>query len=513
MRLRWIDPQVNRNKMVVDNVAVVIPRPTINPDEYQPFDYDLYKKTVEDVLSDESRFDNSFDEYSSGHADDTGSEYVGGRDPVQGKRLESEKQRDARARAQAQAQTRARLSGKKKSPYFPTGRVKKAAVTQRHITRIESESEEAEAEIVAAPADEYTAMSLEAAMPLYDGGGEAEVENERENAICEPVDEDDALGRFLLAHPFMKEGGYPVGRRARQKFVGQLREEAGALGMDADAVNELVKNVKTAYLETWAVGHTIQNDSPNGSEFGDEFDDKERKHKTRKRKRHGSEESKKQSRDKEKDKDKTSGSEVDFLPVRLKPVSIDINQATDTLLQSLPDLPNRDSTPTATVDNPVAIGEADGFSVKPNTLLENTERSGTSNVDSKLDHSPGITHAQHTHGNGSTQVDFGLRAHPVCLDHHDDTTSNAKGDKRNVTAGSVDKKQFNASNVGKLDFDEGKQGTQSKQGSKKRTERRRRRRQRLKEKRRERRESAINRNSPTAPVSGKQPENLHQDFY
>lgn len=504
--------------MVVDNVAVVIPRPTINPDEYQPFDYDLYRKTVEDVLSDEPRLASSFDEYSNGHANDTGSEYQRERAPVRGKRLESEKQRDATARAQAQAQARARLSGKKKSPYFSTGRVKKAAVAQRRITRIESESEsesEAVAEVVATPADEEDrAMSLEAAMPLYDGGdeAEAEVDNERENVTGEPEDED-ALGKFLLSHPFMKEGGYPVGRRARQQFVVQLRSEAGALGMDTAAVDELVKNVKTAYLETWALGHTIQNDNPDGSEFGDEFDDKERKSKKRKRNRHDSEGSMKQSRD----KDRTSGSEEgDFLPVRLKPGPVDTDQAMDTLLQSLPELPSR----------PVLTNEAN-LSVKPDTTRpsgntpENTESFGSSDLE--LDHSPEITDtqqnivikpvpAQRTHGKGSAQVDSGIHAHPVSLDHND-TTSKAKGIKRNVTAGSASKKQVATNNVGKLELDKGKQETEPKQSPAKRTERRRRRRQRLKEKKRERRESAINRNSTSAPVSGKQPENLHQDFY
>lgn len=505
--------------MVANNVAVVIPHPTINPDEYKPFDYDLYRSTVEDVLSDESRFASSFDEYSSGHADDTGNEHHGERELVRGKRLESEKQQDAEGKEQAQ--TRARLSGKKKSPYFPTGRAKKTAVTQRQITRIDNESEsepepelESVPEFVAAPADENDLdMSLEAAMPLYDGGDEAEVEIERETVPEQEREEEDALGRFLLEHPFMKEGGYPVGRHARRQFISQLCEEAGKFGMDADAVNVLVKNVKTAYLETWAVGHTIQNNDPDGSEFGDEFDDMGRKHKKRKRKRHDDTgESNKHPKDKGQGRDKTSGSEADFLPVRLKPGPVDIDQTMDALLQSLPDASNHDTT--AAVDNPGSINGADDFSVELDPTPENTERSGTSDLQS-------ITNSQNFHGNASIQVDSGLRAHPVSLNSHDDKTSTAKENKRAATAESANRnknnnnKKKNKKQVGTNDVDKPELDKESglEKNSAKRTERRRRRRQHAKEKKRKGRESAINRNSASTPVSGKQPENLHQDFY
>lgn len=329
-----------------NNVEVVIPPPAFDLNTYQPFDDAVYRNTVDNILSDEVSFDGSFDEYSGGSVDDnngiTDGQYQGAK--RLGKLLESEKRSDARQR----------LSGKKKSPYFMSGHgdkaTKKAVVTQRQITMIESESDsnEPEPELESAPAKKegnttsfdakYLGNGLEGdVLPQQDGLGESEV-------YGLPADEEDAtaepglpgpLDIFLASHPFIKEGGYPVGRCARRQFMRDLRKEAGALGMDQASLDELARNTKTVYLETWAEGHTIHNDDPDGSEFGDEFDDeKERKSKEeRKRKRHDSDKSKKKVKD---GKRRNSCSETDLPPIESKTKAVDIDQAMGTLLQSLP---------------------------------------------------------------------------------------------------------------------------------------------------------------------------------
>lgn len=327
-------------------MEVVIPPPAFDLDTYQPFDDAVYQNTVDNILSDEVSFDGSFDEYSGGIVDDNNGisdgQYQG---PKRlGKLLESEKRSDARQR----------LSGKKKSPYFMSGNgdkaTKKAVATQRQIMMIESESDsnEPEPELDCAPAKkEGNATSLDA---KYLGNGlEGDFFSQQDSlgeseAYGLPADEEDAtaepgllgpLDTFLASHPFIKEGGYPVGRCARRQFMRDLRKEAGALGMDQASIDELARNTKTIYLETWAEGHTSHNDDSDGSEFGDEFDDeKERKSKKeRKRKRHDSDKSKKKVKD---GKRRNSCSEIDLPPIESKAKAVDMDQAMDTLLQSLP---------------------------------------------------------------------------------------------------------------------------------------------------------------------------------
>lgn len=319
-------------------MEVVIPPPAFDLDTYKPFDDAVYRNTVDNILSDEVSFDGSVDDNNSiNDGQHQGPKRLG-------KLLESEKRSD----------TRQRLSGKKKSPYFMSGNgdkgTKKAVATQRQITMIESESDsnETEPELEYAPAKkEGNAISLDA---KYPGNGlERDVFSQQEGlgeskAYGLPADEEDAtaepglpgpLDTFLASHPFIKEGGYPVRRCARRQFMRDLRKVAGALGMDQASIDELARNTKTIYLETWAEGHTIHNDDSDGSGFGDEFDDeKERKSKKeRKRKRHDSDKSKKKVKD---GKRRNSCSEIDLPPIESKAKAVDMDQAMDTLLQSLP---------------------------------------------------------------------------------------------------------------------------------------------------------------------------------
>lgn len=92
------------------------PPPPFGIDRYHPFD-EVYRHTVDEILSDEASFSNSsFDEYTGGVGDD-----ADGLKPP--------------ALPKGRGDGRARLSGKKKSPYFSgngdAGVKGKAAVAQR----------------------------------------------------------------------------------------------------------------------------------------------------------------------------------------------------------------------------------------------------------------------------------------------------------------------------------------------------------------------------------------------
>lgn len=131
-----------------------------------------------------------------------------------------------------------------------------------------------------------TGIELNTNLPA-DGAGLPE---DRILALLGP-DEQFELLEFIESHPFMKGRGYPVGRCARRRFVGDVHGKASAVGLHQSAIDELVRFIRRIYLETWAEGHGVDDDL---SEFGEEFDEDEAlSKKERKRKRRA-----------EKDKDK-----------------------------------------------------------------------------------------------------------------------------------------------------------------------------------------------------------------
>lgn len=232
---------------------------------------------------------------------------------------------------------RARLSGQKKSPYFSGqgAQMKKAAVTQRSITRIDAESNtdtdtdpdlEPKPEAESARENRVVKGYLDGGMevdtvPQSDGTNEAELYNPpvheiplEEYAIFTSIgfEQHVLLKEYLTLHPFLRDSGYPVGRNARREFIQELRGKAGELGMDPGNIDELVKYLKKLYLEVWAKGLTIHNSNPESSEFGDEFDDDEKKSKEEhKRKRRDSHKSKGKSK---KNKHERAGSNGARLP-------------------------------------------------------------------------------------------------------------------------------------------------------------------------------------------------------
>lgn len=557
--------------MVADNgVEVVIPPPSFDLDAYQPFDDAIYRDTVDDLLSDEASFDSSFDEYSGGSVDGSvgtgGGQYQGSeRAPYLGKRLESEKRNDQRAR----------LSEGKKSRYFTSGfggkATKKPVVTQRQIMRIESESEndefESELEIASAE-EEGNATSLEAGylrnetesdvLAQDDGLGKLKTYGLsaddgvpfEEDAMSEPG-LPDTLNTLLFSHPFMKEGGYPVGRCARRRFMRDLRKKADALGMDQTTIDELARETKAAYLETWAEGHTIHNDDPDGSEFGDEFDDeKEREsQKERKRKRRSSDKSKKKAKD---DKRRNSDSKTDLPPIELEARTVDIGQAMDILSQSVPSpvrSHNLDDDLVATV-NPDSTNEAYDLSIDhaqeapelsdaTRNSSNKAHRSGHSDLGSESDPIPiddesddsvhdtppvqiasaqrpttvteEMPSVQNTEANNKPhaggcllQVDSGLRGHPIPLGDNDDGSMTK-------TKENASKEQVGKNEVGNNELAKENHTTEGKSHELSSSERRKERNRRRRQRRRQRKRSAIQQNPqqtklPSEMASGKESE-------
>ncbi|OGM45585.1 hypothetical protein ABOM_006236 [Aspergillus bombycis] len=280
-------------------VSVVVSPPAFDLDSYEPFDEDYFQRTVDEILSDEASFENSFDEYHGAKmmdgTCDWGTSMAGDSGPGS--------------------------SGSKVSSYFPSKLARKRPVAHRVIRKIEStddednseESEEIliseEAERVhdgqsggkvikrADPADSVAKIKLEELEKrgLGDEGVRApkeeaesaaqassvigvdacddedlqEVSEERFVFASVSEEEHDRLVEFLLDHPFMREGAYPVRRSARRRFVNDVRREASISGMDGSALGVLIKWIKKTYLEVCMVPDADKE----GSEFGDEIDD------------------------------------------------------------------------------------------------------------------------------------------------------------------------------------------------------------------------------------------------
>ena len=468
-----------------DNIAVVVPPPPIDIDAYHPFD-EVYRHTVDEILSDEASFrsnSSSFDEYTGSVGDD-------------GDGLKPP------ALPKGRGDVRARLSGKKRSPYFSgngdTGVKGKATVAQRKITRVElSESEtspepepEPESESVPGKQNEgivglengHSGVEMEPNpefVAQVDGANEVSLEGEEDNPFASiGADEQAQLNEFLSSHPFLKNSAYPVGRYARHQFVNALREKAVALGMDEHNLKQLIMCLKNLYLETWAVGHVIFNNDPENSEFGDEYDDEEEMAR-RERKR------KSRSRDKSKDKSKTkknkrksSEVKIAIAPEEIKhkvvdiedttptprvhndsaSILIDLDNQTDDHTAPEPAKSNRDSSEKTKRHRHIDLGSQDDPIPLDDEIVEDECDSPTANIrESDAKHStPAVLPVKQTNGSSDldgdghvAQKDSGLRDHPISLD--DDNASKKDAGKKDASKKDASKQDANKKNTGQED--------------------------------------------------------------
>ncbi|KAE8164309.1 hypothetical protein BDV40DRAFT_298570 [Aspergillus tamarii] len=324
-------------------VSVVVSPPAFDLDSYESFDEDYFRRTVDEILSDQTSFEKSFDEYSGAKMMDGACE----------------------RRASMSRDSGLGSSGHKASPYFQSKVAKKRPVAHRVIQKIESSDDEDDEDDEEDEEDEEMLIS-EKAERLYDiqsgvkvvkqenpahsvveikleklekrglhvpeeevrPGARApsvididtcddeeleEVSEEKYVFASVSEEEHDRLVKFLLDHPFMREGAYPVKRSARRRFISDVRREASISGMDEAALSVLTKWIKKTYLEVCMVADADKE----GSEFGDEIDDenvvehgsRRKSKKDRKRKRT----SINQAREKTKTK-KTKRSDISMVP-------------------------------------------------------------------------------------------------------------------------------------------------------------------------------------------------------
>ncbi|KAB8238687.1 uncharacterized protein BDW43DRAFT_121852 [Aspergillus alliaceus] len=278
-------------------VSVVVSPPAFDLEPYESFDEDFLQRTVDEILSDQASFENSFDEYSGdrmmdGSCDKRGS--IGANSRVGGSECN-------------------------RSPYFPSKVAGMRFVAHRVIRKMESTDEESEEEeeeedddiegweadrfyggqsgsklkrrdeldrtaaakikLEHLPEDEIRVEELGTAVPAStvvsvddnacDDGDLEEVSEEKYVFASVGDEEHDRLVNFLAEHPFMCAGAYPVKRSARRSFIKDVRREASISGMDEGALNVLLKWVKKTYLEVL----DVPNVDKEGSDFGDEIDD------------------------------------------------------------------------------------------------------------------------------------------------------------------------------------------------------------------------------------------------
>ncbi|KAE8312022.1 hypothetical protein BDV41DRAFT_310705 [Aspergillus transmontanensis] len=265
-------------------VSVVVSPPAFDLDSYESFDEDYFRRTVDEILSDQASFENSFDAYS-------GTKMMDG---------------TCERRASMSRDSGLGGSGHKASPYFPSKVAKKRPVAHRVIQKMESTEDEDDSEESLSgnkvvkrevPADSVVKIKPEELekrglgnvgihAPENEVGSAARASSVIDVDACDDEDleevseerfvfasvseeEHDRLVRFLVDHPFMREGAYPVERSARRSFISDVRREASISGMDEGALGVLTKWIKKTYLEVCMVAHADRE----GSEFGDEIDD------------------------------------------------------------------------------------------------------------------------------------------------------------------------------------------------------------------------------------------------
>ncbi|GLA14420.1 hypothetical protein AnigIFM62618_000799 [Aspergillus niger] len=234
---------------------VRISPPHINVDLYDSFD-ELHQRTVDQILSDEASFENSFDDYS-------GSDGINGDDDM----AQSGGEHTSASTATTQI-------AYVNSPYFPSKRRSKTQkAAQRHISRMNSIDDEN---------DNESGMNVDGpdGHTIVDNGETLDAASE-EDIVFASVDLDKRMRllTFISSHPFMKKGEYPVLRSARRKFVREIRRESLSVGMKEADLGKLVTYVKKIYLELFGNGQM----SLDGSGFGEEIKDETGTQKSRSR--------------------------------------------------------------------------------------------------------------------------------------------------------------------------------------------------------------------------------------
>ncbi|PTU16975.1 hypothetical protein P175DRAFT_0121883 [Aspergillus ochraceoroseus IBT 24754] len=259
------------NRMDSDSASVVLPSLSVARNVYHTFDEELYQRTVDEILSDETSFDTSFDEYS-------------GYQTMDGSADARSREKDEYAAASWKGSWHT-----KKSPYFSTASpasssfasalkpkksVKKpSAMTKRYITKVETtDDDEAEDRSFLLTKKNPSASALTISDPALAFAYDHEYMKNvvEEDIVFGSVDPDkrDQLLQFIAAHSFMRKHKYPVKRSTRRKFIQDLNREATSSGLDQATLDRLRQHVKKTYLELFGTNAVYRE----GSEFGDEID-------------------------------------------------------------------------------------------------------------------------------------------------------------------------------------------------------------------------------------------------
>lgn len=225
------------------SVSVVISRPTADSDTYEPLDGDYIEQTWDKILSDESSFNSSFDDYS-------GSETIDG--PYESTNEPPRKH-----------------PGHASSPYFASQKPsEKHSVSKGQISKIGSESDDKSVET---DTNTLITPNLVSGRRLIEELETDHALDELEAKAFELVDADThgRLVRYIAERPFFKRDEYPVKRSERREFVYDIRRAITEAELGEDTKERIIAYIKKLYLTACGRGHLCDN----GSEYGEEIDD------------------------------------------------------------------------------------------------------------------------------------------------------------------------------------------------------------------------------------------------
>ncbi|KAB8071843.1 hypothetical protein BDV29DRAFT_159113 [Aspergillus leporis] len=276
--------------MAQNPVSVVVSPPAFDLDSYESFDEDFLRRTVDEILSDQADFDTSFDEYMEEKVMDGCFEDTGG----VGVDSSSSSLYSSKLQAMERSNATRRLISKIDSTddeeddgeifgvlelnevkrYRQTRPGSVLGMEERPGSEDWDDEQRRIDEVKAIKQEELDEICASAVINVHDHAQNEDDDVEvirEEDIFFSSVDENERyrLIEFLLSHPFMKAGEYPVKRSARRKFVAELRREATVSGMDQAALSGLIRYVKKLYFELGGFGRVNRE----GSEFGDEIDD------------------------------------------------------------------------------------------------------------------------------------------------------------------------------------------------------------------------------------------------
>ncbi|CAG8281944.1 unnamed protein product [Penicillium nalgiovense] len=278
----------------LSNIAVVVPRPSVDIDPFKAYDETFFDRAVDNILSEEASIEESRDEMMDNNV---GISSPFGYDGTSDSKLHVRRS----GRTEAKSPHFSTLSTS--SPTTTTGKKPKSRTSSMIQKSVAMEDVRGNDETpmgiqnTMQPQHGYEVMEVEP-FPIHEAGdhpsalpevtettnmstGDNEMTAEEKIFVSVDPEKQMEVLKFVVSHSFMMEQVQPVRRSARREFTSQVRGVAAEAGLNETSIDALIDHIRKTYLEDRGI--PVAEDA--GSAFGDEVDGDESTHKSSHRKR------------------------------------------------------------------------------------------------------------------------------------------------------------------------------------------------------------------------------------